>query len=335
MTVTEEPRGRYLTHFTPEPKTRKAKPAKQCAVGLVDWLKHLGIDLSLKLIGSDTTNEMSGWKGGMLHCVEELLDKRLFRSFCWLHINKLPFRHIVAKLDGPTSSDKGWCGTVGKLLSKVETLERKTEFESNPLIEPLVDITENIASQMSTDRIVAWKYLHAILKGKLDPEVAALKCGPLSHSRWLTCGMRCLLLYMSKHDLGPEDMEVLKLLATWVTQVYLPMFYEIKVKHDIKYGPWHLIKLFRLWQKQDARVKNAPKPYLKTESWWAHPENEFCFCAFKENADILFCSPVFKRMNVILSPVCSYVQIILIYWCFITGSGLSWLYFPSILHFNL
>src|SRR6218665_3791328 len=88
MTVTEEPRGRYLTHFTPEHKTRKAKPAKQCAVGLVDWLKDRGIDLSLKLIGSDTTNEMSGWKGGMLHCVAELLDKRLFMSFCWLHINE-------------------------------------------------------------------------------------------------------------------------------------------------------------------------------------------------------------------------------------------------------
>jgi len=85
---------------------------------------------------------MSGWKGGMLHCVEELLDKRLFRSFCWLHINELPFRHIVAKLYGPTSSDKGWCGTVGKLLSKVETLERKTEFEPIPLIEPPVDNRE-------------------------------------------------------------------------------------------------------------------------------------------------------------------------------------------------
>ena len=32
--------------------------------------------------------------------------------------------------------------TVGKLLSKVETLERKTEFEPIPLIEPLVDISE-------------------------------------------------------------------------------------------------------------------------------------------------------------------------------------------------
>ena len=40
-----------------------------------------------------------------------------------------------------------------------------------------------------------------------------------------------------KHGLGPEDTEVLKLLATWVTQVYHPMFYEIKMNHEIKLGP--------------------------------------------------------------------------------------------------
>ena len=62
---------------------------------------------------------------------------------------------------------------------------------------------------------------------------------------------------MSKHDLGPEDTEVMKLLATWVTRVYLPMFYEIKMNHEIKYGSWHLTKLFQLWSKQDARVKAA------------------------------------------------------------------------------
>jgi len=41
---------------------------------------------------------------------------------------------------------------------------------------------------------------------------------------------------MNKHGLGHEDTEVLKLLATWVTQVCLPMFYEIKITHEIKYG---------------------------------------------------------------------------------------------------
>lgn len=190
ITVTEEPRGRYLTHYTPEPKTKTTKAAKQCAIGLFDWLKDSGIDRSLELIGSDTTNEMSGWKGGILHHVEELLNRRLFRSFCMLHINELPFRHIVETLDGPTSSDKGWSGTVGKLFSKVENLERKTEFEPIPLLEPLVDITEDVLSKMSTDSVVAWKYLNAIVTGKLDPEVAGIQCRKLCHSKWLTCGMR-------------------------------------------------------------------------------------------------------------------------------------------------
>ena len=65
------------------------------------------------MIGSDTTNDMSGLKGGMLQHVEQLLNCRLFRSFCCLHINELPFRHTVAQLDGSTSSDKGWRGRVG------------------------------------------------------------------------------------------------------------------------------------------------------------------------------------------------------------------------------
>jgi len=155
----------------------------------------------------------------------------------------------VATLDGTTSSDKKFSGTVGKLFSKVETLQRNTEFEPIPLLEPLVDISEDIASKLSTDSVVAW---NAVVKGKLDPEVAALKCGQLSHSSWLICGMRCLLLYMSKHDLGPEDTEVLKLLATWVTQVYLPMFYEIKVNHQIKYGSWHMIVISTM---EKARCK--------------------------------------------------------------------------------
>ena len=88
-----------------------------------------------------------------------------------------------------------------------------------------------------------------------------------------TCGMRCLLLHMSKHDLGSEDTPVLILIATWVTQVYLPMYYEIKVKHQIKYGACHLIKLFRLWRQQNKIVKDVSEPYLKSESLWAHPEN--------------------------------------------------------------
>ena len=67
ITVTKEPRARYLTLYIPESKT--TKPAKQCALGLFEWLKDHDIDQSLEVIGSNTTNDMSGWKGGMLQHV--------------------------------------------------------------------------------------------------------------------------------------------------------------------------------------------------------------------------------------------------------------------------
>ena len=157
---------------------------------------------------------------------------------CCLDINEMPFHRIVAQLDGPTSSDKGWRSRVGKLLSLVDTTERNTEFKLIPLLEPLVHINENIVSKMSTDSMVARKYLQAVVKGKINSEIVDLDCGKLCHSRWLTRGMRCLLLYMSKHNLGSKDTNILEMLATWVTQVYLPMFYEIKVtmKSSIAHG---------------------------------------------------------------------------------------------------
>lgn len=97
MMETEQPIDHYLTSYAPEPTTRTVKPVQQCAIRLYDG----GIYLSLKLIGNDTTNYMSGWQGGMLHCVEELPNRRLYRSVRLLHINELPLRYIVAKLDGP------------------------------------------------------------------------------------------------------------------------------------------------------------------------------------------------------------------------------------------
>ena len=80
----------------------------------------------------------------MLHFVEELLNRWLFRSFSCIHINELVFRHIIEKLDGPNSYDKGWCGPVGKLLSKVET-----NFMLIPLLEPLIQIAEDVVKGIS------------------------------------------------------------------------------------------------------------------------------------------------------------------------------------------
>ena len=80
------------------------------------------------------------------------------------------------------------------------------------------------------------------------------------------------MLYISKHELGEVKSAVLHLPATWVAQVYLPMFFTIKVKHHIADGSNHLVTLFRLWRQQDAAVRDVTEPYLLMEAWWAHPE---------------------------------------------------------------
>ena len=113
ISVTAEPDGVYVHHFTPPPKTRQAKPAKQAATALHSWLVSQGVDEHLECIGCDTTSEMSGHKGGIVTLTEELLGRRVFRVLCWLHLNELPLRHLMEALDGGTNSKDGWKGEIG------------------------------------------------------------------------------------------------------------------------------------------------------------------------------------------------------------------------------
>ena len=117
ISVTQEPAGVYLTHYTPDPAEKGAKPAKPMAKSLYKWLVDHGIDKTLLVAGGDTTPSMSGYKGGMFAHLEKMLNKALFIVMCMLHINELPLRHLVIGLDGPTSSVTGWTGPIGKILS--------------------------------------------------------------------------------------------------------------------------------------------------------------------------------------------------------------------------
>ena len=113
-----------MTPFTPAHPQKGAKPAKQQAQPLYDWLVEHGIDQTLAVIGGDTTASMSGYKGGMLAHLESMLGRPCFVVMCCLRINEPPLRHLVAKLDGPMSSAKNYTGPVGKTLSKVNSMTR-------------------------------------------------------------------------------------------------------------------------------------------------------------------------------------------------------------------
>ena len=193
-------------------------------------------------------------------------------SLCSLHINELPLRHLMTALDGPTTSDKGWSGPIGKLLSNVNTISRLREFEPIKELEPMVQLSEKVVKGLSTDSQLAYRLTQTIVEGKMDVDLINRRVGNLSHTRWLTTAEAILLLYMSDHGLDDEQYETLSLLSKWIVQVYFHQFFNIKAQPSIVKGPYHLLTLLRLFRDQDHRVKEILVPYIMSEAWWAHPE---------------------------------------------------------------
>ena len=184
-TVTEEPSGRYLGHFTPKPPSSGEKPALKVAQGLLNILEEYDSTTSLQVLGGDSTAMNTGWKGGSHAHLEELLGRRLFWTICQLHVNELPLRHLIRQIDGPTSSEKGFMGPVCSLLSKVEQMPFNPKFKALPGGEDLISLTDEVVAAMSTDQKTCYKLVQAIKQGKLPVELQDLKCGPLCHARFV------------------------------------------------------------------------------------------------------------------------------------------------------
>ena len=127
-TVCMEPGGRYLWHFVPAKATKEKPHAAVIADNLVDWLKERGADKTLHAIGGDSCNVNTGWEGGVMHHVEEKLQRKLVWIVCDLHTGELPLRHLITALDGNTLSNNKWSGHLGKMLDSATDLEINPEF---------------------------------------------------------------------------------------------------------------------------------------------------------------------------------------------------------------
>ncbi|KAF0293073.1 hypothetical protein FJT64_009044 [Amphibalanus amphitrite] len=73
VTVSEEPSGRYLSHFVPEEVVPPEKPAQKIAQALRDLLEEYDSLDSLKLLKGDSTNLNTGWRRDIHAHLERLL----------------------------------------------------------------------------------------------------------------------------------------------------------------------------------------------------------------------------------------------------------------------
>ena len=139
---------------------------------------------------------------GIIARYERHIGHRLHWDICLLHTNELPLRHLVQKLDGPTSESASFKRPIGKMLADVE----KLEWDENvlPIVEgPELCLEPEIFSDLSTDQKYLFLSVSSIRQGKIVKNLKHLKAGPLSHARWLTLACRlCRLTFPSTNLKG-------------------------------------------------------------------------------------------------------------------------------------
>ena len=225
VAVTSEPDGQYRYHFTPDEPVFQHKPSYMEAQGLYMWMVKNGIDNDVLVLGGDSTNYNSGWDGGAMTWVERMLGRNLYWVICCLHCNELLLRHVISKLDGKTTSKDGFSGPIGKLLAKVDSMERNYNFKPIPGLEELLDIPQDIVKNMSTDSSIFYQLGLAVRSEKLYKQLGTKKSGNICHSRWLTTGEAVIFLWVSEHGLEGDLLYRLEIITTFVVQVYHHMYY--------------------------------------------------------------------------------------------------------------
>ena len=271
--VCQEPGGKYLFHFVPDKATAEKKHAEVIAEKIVNWLVEKRLDKTLLAIGGDSTNVNTGSQGGAMHWVEEKLGRRLVWLVCDLHTGELPLRKLITELDGPTLSHNRWSGPIGQLLDTATELEVDPKFTKIDAGPPLIQLRQEVIKDLSTDQSYAYKITEAIRTGQLSKTLANLEIGPVNHSRWLTTACRLCRIWISKHGLSKKDVQKLKLIVEFIVCVYIPNWFNIKMKHSWVEGARHVLYQLELLRSQNKKVIGIVMPTVKRGAWYAHPES--------------------------------------------------------------
>uniref|UniRef100_UPI00358F4A34 uncharacterized protein n=1 Tax=Myxine glutinosa TaxID=7769 RepID=UPI00358F4A34 len=207
-----------------------------------------------------------------MHWVEVKLCRKLIWLVCTLHTNELPLRHLIIALDGKTLSNNKWTGNIGKMLDTATELEIDPSFTKLSIGEPLISLSDNVLTDLSTDQAYGYKITQAIRTGELPTDLALLEIGPVSHSRWLTTANRFCRIWVSKHGVKGKTLNNLRLIVEYIVGMYYPCWFNIKVKHSWVEGPRHILFQLRLVRLQKQAVVDVVLPTIKCSAWYAFSE---------------------------------------------------------------
>ena len=121
--------------------------------------------------------------------------------------------------------------------------------------------------EISTDSKVSYRLCQAVKSGDLPPDLQEIKCGALSHARWLTTAERLIYMWTRHHGLTGDAKKVLETLVRFCLESYLKLFFDIKVKHTLVDAPYHILTQLRVLRKQPKKVREPGMPTLRMFSY--------------------------------------------------------------------
>ncbi|ESO12359.1 hypothetical protein HELRODRAFT_158868 [Helobdella robusta] len=212
------------------------------------------------------------------------LGRNLVWLVCDLHTNELPLRHLVQKLNGQTLSNNRWSGPIGKMLDDAIDLEINPNFIRITFGPPLIELKQSLIDDLSTDQYYGYMIVNAIRSGVVPDRLANLQIGPVCHSRWLTTALRCCRLWVSNHCLKDMPLRNLKMIVEFIVGVFMPNWFNIKVKHSWIDGPRHVLFQLELLRSQDKEVMQIVMLVVRRSAWYAHSEAviQTLICSDKE-----------------------------------------------------
>lgn len=257
VSLVAEPGGRYIGHVSPAKGSCNAVTNE-----MMQFLDNEEIPQDFLALGSDGTNLMTGWKGGVMQAIEKRVKRPLQRLICLLHANELPFRHLFRKLDGRTTGPRAFKGPIGKALATASS-RQVVKYKKIPTTLPV--LRENL----STDQKYLYDICRAISTGVCSESLAMRYSGNISHSRWLNTANGVLRYYISESN----PSENLVKLATYIMKVYAPTWFEIKTKSKCYNGASNLYKLISSSRYLEPELREIVDTVIERNSYFAHPEN--------------------------------------------------------------
>ena len=171
-----------------------------------------------------------------------------------------------------TTSTEGWAGELGKLLPTVSSLERTLSFQAIPGNTSLPELPDKVVKDLSSDQHYGYRITKAIRSGKMDNDLAALTVGKTGHSRWLTTANLFCDWWCRSHGLKGKLLARLEKIVSFITMVYFPCWFQVKVNHSWVDGPGNVLFELSCLRTQPKVVQLAVMPTVRTSAWFAHSE---------------------------------------------------------------